>query len=245
MSIKNSTKGAVFSKSSELDIPKEIDAPKGEIKVRERLLSEGVQSLSDRELLVAILGSGCAGKSVVRLADDVLRAVDQERAQMNTDIAKGIIGIGDARACSIAAALELGRRYYSVQGKRIAMPQDIYPLIAHFADRKQEHFLCISLNGAHEVNAIRQITTGLVNKTVVHPREMFADPIVDRACAIIVAHNHPSGNLEPSREDVDITKRLREVGEMLGIPLLDHLVFSNEAFYSFVEHGLITPPVND
>lgn len=204
-------------------------------------MSEGAQSLSDRELLMAILGSGCAGKSVVRLADDVLRVIDQEKSHGDTGIARDILGIGDARACSVAAALELGRRYYSVQGQRIAMPRDVYPLISHFADRKQEHFLCVSLNGAHEVNAIRQITTGLVNKTVVHPREVFADPIEDRACAIIVAHNHPSGNVEPSREDVDITKRLREVGEMLGIPVLDHLVFSSQAFYSFVEHGLIAP----
>jgi len=214
--------------------------------VRERLLNEGVQSLSDRELLMAILGSGCAGKSVARLADDVLRVIDQEKSNGgNMGIAKDILGIGDARACSVAAALELGRRYYSVQGQRIAMPRDVYPLISHFADRKQEHFLCVSLNGAHEVNAIRQITTGLVNKTVVHPREVFADPIEDRACAVIVAHNHPSGNVEPSREDVDITKRLREVGDMLGIPVLDHLVFSNQTFYSFVEHGLIAPTADE
>ncbi|MCE5256237.1 MAG: hypothetical protein LLF89_05240, partial [Spirochaetaceae bacterium] len=151
--------------------------------VRERLLEDGAQSLSDRELLVAMLGSGCAGKSVVKLADEVLRVIDQNRACMDIDVAKNISGIGDARACAVAAAIELGRRYYSVQGKRIVMPRDVYPLISHFADRKQEHFLCISLNGAHEVNAIRQITTGLVNKTVIHPREIFADPIMDRACA--------------------------------------------------------------
>jgi DNA repair protein RadC len=149
--------------------------------------------------------------------------------------------MGDAKACAIASAIELGRRFYSLKDRRITSPKDVYPLISHFADRKQEHFLCISLNGAHEVIFTRQITSGLVNKTVVHPREIFADPITDRACAIIVAHNHPSGNLEPSKEDVEITKRLRESGDVLGIPLLDHIVFSLSGYYSFVEHGVIAP----
>jgi len=81
------------------------------------------------------------------------------------------------------------------------MPKDAFPLLAHYADKRQEHFIVISLNGGHEVNAVREVTKGLINKTVVHPREVFADPITDRACAILVAHNHPSGNLDPSDED--------------------------------------------
>jgi DNA repair protein RadC len=212
---------------------------------RERILRDGPRSLADRELLAAMLGSGCAGKSVTVLAHDVLDIIDKGKADLEIGLLKQLSGMGDAKACAIAAAIELGRRFYSVRDKRISMPKDVFPLISHFADRKQEHFLCVSLNGAHEVISTRQITSGLVNKTVVHPREIFADPITDRACAIIVAHNHPSSNIEPSKEDIEITKRLRGAGDVLGIPLLDHLVFSSDAYYSFVEHGLIAPFIEE
>jgi len=105
------------------------------------------------------------------------------------------------------------------------------------ADRKQEHFLCISLNGANEVIATRTISVGLVNKTQVHPREVFADPITDRASAIIIAHNHPTGGLAPSKEDIEITMRLKKAGETLGIKLLDHIIFSHKGHYSFLENN--------
>jgi len=212
-----------------------------ELDIRERILRDGPRSLADRELLAAVLGSGCAGKSVTALAHDVLDIIDKGRADLDVDLLKRLSGMGDAKVCAILGAIELGRRCYAIRDRRIVMPKDVFPLISHFSDCKQEHFLCISLNGAHEVISARQITSGLVNKTVVHPREIFADPITDRACAIIVAHNHPSGNVEPSKEDIDITNRLREAGDTLGIPLLAHIVFSQETYYSFVEHGLIAP----
>ena len=113
------------------------------------------------------------------------------------------------------------------------------PLIQHFADRKQESFIVISLNGAHEVLAIRVVSIGLVNRTIVHPREVFADPIQDRAVAVIIAHNHPSGQLEPSDEDRNITRKLSEAGSIIGISVLDHLILSpNGGYLSFVESGL-------
>jgi DNA repair protein RadC len=208
---------------------------------RERMLRDGSRSLADRELLAALLGSGCRSRSVDSLARDVLAIIDRRNPDMELEVFRELEGMGTAKACALAAALELGRRFFSAKEKRIGMPKDLFPLISHFADRRQEHFLCVSLNGAHEIINIRQVSSGLVNKTVVHPREVFADPLTDRACAIIVAHNHPSGNIEPSKEDIDITKRLRESGEVLGIPLLDHLVFSELAYCSFVERGLITP----
>lgn len=206
---------------------------------RERLLLGGPGSMADKDLLAALLGSGRAGKPVGALAGEVLAILDKSLPEIDLSTIKAIGGIGNAKACALAAAIELGRRYYGAKGRRIAMPKDLYPLLAHYADRRQEHFLCVSLNGAHEVLGIRQVSSGLVNKTVVHPREVFADPITDRACAIIVAHNHPSGSVEPSKEDVDITRRLRDVGEILGIPLLDHLVFSELSYFSFAEKGLI------
>ena len=111
------------------------------------------------------------------------------------------------------------------------------PAIRHYADRKQEHFLSVSLNGAHEIIAVRVVSIGLVNRTIVHPREVFADPLTDRAAAVVVAHNHPSGQVQPSMEDRDVTRRLKSAGDTLGMKLLDHVVFSTLGYYSFLEHG--------
>jgi DNA repair protein RadC len=116
---------------------------------------------------------------------------------------------------------------------------DVLPLIRHYADRKQEHFICISINGANEVITTRVVSVGLVNKTQVHPREVFADPITDRASAIIVAHNHPVGDLAPSKDDLEITKQLKSAGEILGIKLLDHMIFNQRDHYSFMEHNTL------
>jgi DNA repair protein RadC len=112
-------------------------------------------------------------------------------------------------------------------------------LIQHYADRKQEHFLCVSLNGSNEVMAVRVISVGLVNKTHVHPREVFADSITERASAVIVAHNHPSGKVEPSKEDIEITRQLKSAGEILGIKLLDHIIFNRTSYYSLLEKNEI------
>lgn len=209
---------------------------------RERLSKEGPAALPDGDLLAALLGTGTRGKGVQALASEVLELIDATQAPPDPGLLLRLPGMGEAKACAVSAALELGRRLYGLRDRRIASPKDVWPLIAHWADRKQERFICCSLNGAHEVIAARIVSIGLVNRTVVHPREVFADPLQDRACAIVVGHNHPSGRLDPSPEDLDITKRLREAGELLGIALLDHLIFSAEGFYSFVEHGLLEVP---
>lgn len=149
---------------------------------------------------------------------------------------QAIDGIGPAKATTILAALEFARRRIRPEGLKIGLAPDVLPLIQHMADRKQEHFLCISLNGAYEVIAVRTVSVGLVNKTQVHPREVFADPLTDRATAIIVAHNHPTGNLTPSKDDIAITRQLKAAGETLGIKLLDHIIFSHKGYYSFLEN---------
>jgi DNA repair protein RadC len=132
----------------------------------------------------------------------------------------------------VVAMLEFGRRKWA-GGVKIKHPQDIFNLIRHYADRRQEHFLCLSLNGAHEVIATRVVTIGLVNRTIVHPREVFADPLMDRASAVIVAHNHPSGQLMPSPEDDEITLRLKVTAEILGFNFLDHVIFSEASYFSY------------
>jgi len=213
--------------------------------VRERLAREGPAALADGELLAALLGTGMRGKNVRALADEVLELLDSSPAAPDPAVLRRLAGLGAAKASAIAAALELGRRLYGTRETRIASPRDVFPLVSHWADRKQERFICCSLNGAHELIAVRVVSVGLVNRTVVHPREVYADPITDRACAVVVAHNHPSGRLEPSPEDREITARLKSAGDTLGLALLDHIVFSREGFYSFVEHGLLEPPAPD
>jgi DNA repair protein RadC len=213
--------------------------------IRERLAREGPASLSDAELLAALLGTGMKGKSVHKLAEEVLSLLDRSKEVPETEMLSRLAGIGGAKASAVCAALELGRRLYGNRDRRIAAPGDIWPVVSHWADRKQERFICCSLNGAHVLIAARVVSVGLVNRAVVHPREVFADPITDRACAIIVAHNHPSGRLEPSPEDREITRRLKEASDTLGIALLDHLIFSRDGYFSFVEQGLLEPPAAD
>jgi DNA repair protein RadC len=214
-------------------------------RIRERLAREGPASLSDADLLAALLGTGTRGKGVHELAEEVLALLDSGRGIPEADALGRLAGIGKAKASAVCAALELGRRLYGVRERKIASPGDVWPIVAHWSDRKQERFICCSLNGAHELIAARVVSVGLVNRTVVHPREVYADPITDRACAVIVAHNHPSGRLEPSPEDREITCRLKEAADTLGIALLDHVIFSSSGYFSFVEHGILEPPVPD
>lgn len=128
---------------------------------------------------------------------------------------------------------------------KISRPQDIFAALSRYARARNERFFAITLNGAHEIIKIHIVSIGLVNRTVVHPREVFITAIKDNATAIVVAHNHPSGHLDPSPEDREITDRLHNASEVLGLALLDHLIFSRAGYYSFVEHGLLSPVLPD
>ena len=204
---------------------------------REKLLQKGAEALSDIELVAILLGRGVEGHEVMTIADRVLKVFSDNKEKPDIEGLKKIQGIGPAKAAVIAAALEFARRRIRPEGVRISFPADVLPLIRHYADRKQEHFICVSLNGANEIIATRVVSIGLVNRTQVHPREVFAEPITDRASAVIVAHNHPTGNLNPSKEDIAITKQLKSAGETLGIKLLDHIIFNHKGYYSFLEDG--------
>jgi DNA repair protein RadC len=132
-----------------------------------------------------------------------------------------------------------------VSEDRILMPGDTLKLLSRYAKKPQEHFVVISLDGAHNPIRTKVITVGLVNKTMVHPREVYRQAIKDNAVAVILAHNHPSGNIEPSFEDIEITRRLKDAGETIGIQVLDHVIISKFGSYSFAEHGLITQSRRD
>lgn len=212
------------------ELPK-LDRP------REKLQTKGAEALSDLELLAILLGSGIKDHDVITVAGRLLKVLDENNGKPNLEELRKIGGVGLAKATLIVAALELARRRIRPEGLKINFPIDVLPIISHFADRKQEHFICISVNGANEVITSRIVSVGLVNKTQVHPREVFADPITDRASAIIIAHNHPVGSLIPSKEDIEVTERLKAAGDTLGIRLLDHIIFNQKGYYSFLEHG--------
>jgi DNA repair protein RadC len=204
---------------------------------REKLKIHGPAFLSDKELLAVLLRTGITGKNVKVLANDLLGLLDGNNEIPSVEEISGLSGIGLAKACTIAAMLEFGRRRYGSFLTRIKKPADIFTLVRHYADRKQERFISLSLNGAHEVLSVRIVTIGLVNKTIIHPREVFADLIQDRAAAFCVAHNHPSGKLESSLEDDEITERLLSAARILGIHFVDHIIFSQTSYWSFRENG--------
>ncbi len=206
---------------------------------RERLIRGGAGALSDHELLTVFLGSGSRDNGVTKVAAALLQMLDSPGRAPAPEELLEIKGIGGAKAAQLCAALEYARRRFCPSKKRIERPSDVLPVVGHFQDRPAEHFLSLSLNGAHELIALRVVTIGLINRTIVHPREVFADPIQDRATSIVVCHNHPSGNLEPSTEDREVTKQLKEAGDILGIKLLDHVIFSNDGYYSFLETGAL------
>ncbi|OGR23704.1 MAG: hypothetical protein A2277_08280 [Desulfobacterales bacterium RIFOXYA12_FULL_46_15] len=211
------------------------DMPRNE-RPREKLLEKGAGFLSDRELLAVILGKGTQKDDVLSLSKKIVKVIDGKGLGFTARDLIDIDGIGEAKATAISAAFEFVRRRIKPEGMKIKFPADILPLIQHYGDRKQEHFLSVSLNGANEVMSVRVVSMGLVNKTPVHPREVFADIIAERASAVIVAHNHPSGDLTPSAEDMKITRQLKEAAAILGLSVLDHLIFSAKGYYSFAEH---------
>lgn len=206
---------------------------------REKLKKKGAQALSDVELMAILVGSGTKSMDVMTLASKLLNILDGTSSAPSLGRLCKVQGVGLAKASLVIAALEFARRRIRPRGVKIAFPPDVYPLIRHVADRHREHFLCVSLNGANEVIAVRTVSVGLVNRALVHPREVYADPITDRASAVIVAHNHPSGNLLPSQDDLDVTRQLGKAGEILGIRLLDHLIFDQSNYYSLLEKGRI------
>lgn len=207
---------------------------------REKMELKGAESLSDLELIMLLVSSGTAERPVNEVSSELLTLLDKSEEPDYKSIC-AIKGLGRAKSSQILAALELGRRRmkkYGI-GPSISSPGDIFREVRHYATRDQEQFIVLVLNGAHEVLNVFVATVGLVNKTLVHPREIFSDAIQRRGTAIAIAHNHPSGKLEPSEDDINVTKRILISGDILGIRVLDHIIFSSNSYYSFLEHGLM------
>lgn len=206
---------------------------------REKLREKGASALTDEELVAAILGMGTAGVDVRTIARQVASLIRGHKEKLTLDHLLEVPGMGLAKAGQILSAFELARRHLLKECVKIACAQDVLPLVADIAGKQQEHFVCFSLNGANEIIEKRIVTIGLLDKSPVHPREVFADVIADRAAAVIFAHNHPSGELQPSEADLRMHDQLTESGKILGLRVLDHLIVTRKGYYSFQESGLI------
>lgn len=200
---------------------------------REKLATKGAAALSDFELLEALIGRGNAQADVTKIAKDTLKLLQSHGADVTYEQLRQVTGMGEARAAELLAAFELGRRYLLESDRPVIdSAEAAVAQLADIRDKSQEHFVCLTLDGAHRLIAKRIITIGTLNASLVHPREVFADAIADRAASIIVAHNHPSGTLEPSDADVEVTRRLQEAGKLLGIHLTDHILVTAKSYAS-------------
>ncbi len=213
---------------------------------REKLIKKGRESLSNAELVAILLGSGSPQQSAVTLSQKILKDVDNRLSILSkwsfNDLLK-YNGIGKAKAVTIVAAMELGRRrlHESPEVKtKITCSKDIYnylqPLLM---DLDHEQFWIIMLNRANEVIESQKVSIGGRAATIVDPKIIFKKALDKKATSIIVSHNHPSGQLKPSSVDLQITKKLREAGQILDIPLLDHIIFSDNGYYSFADEGVV------
>ena len=214
---------------------------------RERLLAEGAASLSNTELLAVLLRTGVKDDSVLRVAEKVL-ALYKERGlaaitQMSAKELSSIKGVGMAKAATILAAVELGRRLALKAAEERAVvhgPADAASYVMpRFRFERREHFAVLLLNAKNHILALKTISVGTLTSSVVHPREVFHAAIEQSAAAVILVHNHPSGDPAPSGEDLAVTRRMVEAGEIMDIPVLDHVIVGYDKFISLKEEGMI------
>jgi len=212
---------------------------------RERMLKYGPGSLGNAELLAILLRTGTRSESAIRLAERVLKECDGLRnlTDMTVEQLTSIRGIGEAKALQIQAGIELGRRLASIRSadsQVIRSPQSAAGLLMEdMRYLQKEHFVCLFLNTKNVVIAKETLSIGSLNATIVHPREVFRAAIKRNSASIICAHNHPSGDPTPSSEDIALTRRLCEAGEIVGIDVLDHLIIGDGRYVSLKEKGLM------
>lgn len=216
------------------DLPK-IERP------REKLIQYGPSHLSNSELLAIILRSGKKGENVVNLANKILKKYKSDTLPYLTyKEIKDFSGIGPAKACEIIACFELGKRLLKGKIARLYLkPEDVWKELKDIRDHKKEQFIIFYLDSRNQEIKREIISVGSLNASLVHPREVFEPAVRNFASQVILAHNHPSGNLDPSGDDIDLIQRLVESGKILGIEVLDHIIVTKNGFLSFNEKGLI------
>ena len=215
---------------------------------REKLLKRGTAALSDAELLALVLrtGDAAAGKSAIDLGRELLERFNgdlRELARAELAELQQTKGLGLAKAASVKAAFTLGSRFQARRLEtleRFSSPAQVFEFFHHeLRDLRKELFLVLLLDGKNRIVRRVQISEGSLNQSIVHPREVFAPAVRESAAAVIFIHNHPSGDPAPSREDREITRRLKEAGDILGVTVLDHIIIGDGTYYSFVEAGTL------
>ncbi len=219
-------------------MPKIKDIPKAD-RPREKLIKKGAFALTDKELLMAILGRGIKGRSVDKIATDVLKVISTNKGNTSFDNLNNIHGVGDAKISQILSTFELAKRYLIKDNKIITKTEDVLNLVANIRSAKQEHFITITLTGSSSIIEVRTVFKGTVNFSMVHPREIFADALTDRAAGIIFVHNHPENDPQPSAADKQITEQLCKTAKMLGIQVIDHIIVTKDDYFSFQKQGLL------
>jgi DNA repair protein RadC len=221
------------------------DAPENAIartrRPRERLRELGAAALGEAELYALLIGSGTAGRSALRTGRALARRRASELAEWPFARWLAVAGLGPARAAGLCAAFELGRRALEKphDGRPIRGPEDVLEHVRDLVRARREHFLVLLLNARHEMQRREVISIGSLNASIVHPREVFLPAILHSAASVVLVHNHPSGDPEPSEEDLSITRRLVEVGELVGIGVLDHVIVGSRGVMSFRSRQLL------
>ncbi len=213
---------------------------------REKLLLKGKEVLSDAELIAILIGSGTQSLSAIDVGKNILSAVKNDLNELAKFTVKDLMkfrGIGEAKAISIISALELGRRRKEsgVQQKpKITSSADVFELLTpHLLDLPHEEFWIILMNRANQVLKMKRISSGGITGTVADVKMIFKEAIENLASGLILAHNHPSGNNRPSDQDIQLTKKLKQSGVILDIPVLDHVIFAQDKFYSFADNAML------
>ena len=209
---------------------------------REKLERLGPEALRNEELLAILLRTGYEGKNVLDVAGAILRKHSPEKLlEMDLESLTRIMGIGRAKGAGLVAAFELSRRALN-QGIGIApsisRPVDVVSMVADIKDRRKEYFVAVFLNARNQVICRETVSVGSLNASLVHPREVFFPAVGSSAASVILAHNHPSGDVTPSKEDIELTRRMAQAGEIMGIEVLDHIIVGPERFLSMKEANL-------
>lgn len=208
---------------------------------REKLRSRGAAALSDAELITLLLGSGIRGRSAVRIARVLARRSPADLAAWTLRRFVEVPGIGLARAAALIAAFELGRRACErpAASRPIRGPEDVLAQVRDLPRARREHFVVLLLNARHELQCRETVSIGSLNASIVHPREVFLPAILHSAASVVLVHNHPSGDPEPSEEDLNITRRLVQVGDLVGIGVLDHVIVATRGIVSLKARQLM------
>jgi DNA repair protein RadC len=206
---------------------------------REKMQARGAQALSDFELLEVFIGNGSASADVGYIARQIHKILDKYGAELCFEQLTSIKGVNIATASKILSALELTRRHLLRDNMPLRSQQDILARLNDIRTKQQEYFVVLTLDGGQRLIAQRTITIGTLDAVLAHPREVYADAIVDRAAGVIVAHNHPSGDTQPSQKDITLTQQLVAAGQLLGIELRDHIIVTRTEQFSYRQHHML------